>query len=216
MDDAPPTTPPPALLSPVPGAPPAPRGVSARRVGRFLLAHWPWLLLAVPVGLLGTVVHELFHALAVWLQGGTVLDLKILPSGNTLGHVLWEGQGVNGRLVSVAPTVGWLVLSLVGLRLVGRFRAGGAGAKLALVLAWLLPLGDTSLSLSRLALGVPHADLSRAFLDERAVVLAAAAVFYAVACVSTPRLVRHATAGALSTAESVLGFVALMAVPWFI
>lgn len=217
MNDADPMPPPLALTPPAPSAAPSPAcGLSPRRVGRFILGHWPWLLLAAPVALLGTVVHELFHAVAVWVQGGAVLDIQLLPRGSTLGHVRWDGAHVNGRLVFVAPTIGWLILSLVGLRLVGRFRAGGAGAKLALILAWLLPLGDTSLSLSRLALGVPEADLSRAFLDDRGLVLILAGAFYVVACLSTPRLVRHATAGALSAAEAVLGFIVLMAIPWFI
>jgi hypothetical protein len=76
----------------------------------WLRRHWLHLLLCPLIFLLFTVVHECAHVAAAWLQGATITDFSVFPSGNTLGYMNYEfPQGSNGstELVSVAPYLLW-------------------------------------------------------------------------------------------------------------
>jgi hypothetical protein len=64
-----------------------------------------------------TFLHELAHALAALLVGGTVTEFSFLPRGDTLGHMRWVpppgATWLDGALVSVAPYLMWSTLALV-------------------------------------------------------------------------------------------------------
>ncbi len=98
-----------------------------RQALRFLLGHWLHFILLGIFGVVGiTSLHELAHAVAVWLQGGEVLEFVVLGDEEAWGHVRYqfpEGVAYSSRLISLAPaiaalaalTLGWL-LALVGPR----------------------------------------------------------------------------------------------------
>jgi hypothetical protein len=82
---------------------------------RFFRGHWVHLLLAIPAVVGFTVVHELAHCAAVWMQGGKVTEFVWLPSSGEWGHMQYKfPSGVihSDWLVSLAPYFCWLLLCL--------------------------------------------------------------------------------------------------------
>ncbi len=82
----------------------------------FFKGHWPHLVLAIPMVVGFSVFHELAHCLAVWMQGGTVLEFTWLPDGDDWGRVEYifsTGVDFNQAAVSLAPYGLWLLLVLV-------------------------------------------------------------------------------------------------------
>ena len=83
---------------------------------RFFKGHWLHLLLAIPAVVGFTVVHELAHCAAVWIQGGQVTEFVWLPSPGEWGHMRYEFQrGVvySPQFISLAPYLCWLLLCLL-------------------------------------------------------------------------------------------------------
>jgi len=83
---------------------------------RFFRGHWAHLLLAIPAVVGFTVVHELAHCAAVWMQGGHVTEFVWLPSSGEWGHIQYKfppGVIYSGWLVSLAPYFCWLLLCLL-------------------------------------------------------------------------------------------------------
>ncbi len=80
----------------------------------FLRRHWMHLTLLLPMALVVTAVHELAHAVAVALVGGTVLDWGVLPTNGAWGHVGYrmpvELRG-SMRIVAAAPYLLWLTVA---------------------------------------------------------------------------------------------------------
>jgi hypothetical protein len=83
---------------------------------RFLKGHWIHLLLAVPAVVAFTVLHELAHCTAVWMQGESVTSFVWLPSGGEWGHIQYiipEDRAFSFVFVSLAPYIYWLLFCLV-------------------------------------------------------------------------------------------------------
>ena len=117
-------------------------------IGRFFRGHWAHLLLAIPAVVGFTVVHELAHCAAVWIQGGQVTEFVWLPSPGEWGHMRYEFQrGVvySARFISLAPYLCWLLLCLLsaGLSLKPRPWPFWFGSTL-FVWCFIVPLADIS------------------------------------------------------------------------
>lgn len=80
----------------------------------FLQRHAAHLVFLLPAAVGVTVLHELAHAMAVVLAGGTVLDWGILPRDGAWGHVGYrlpiERAGAM-RVIAAAPYLLWLLLA---------------------------------------------------------------------------------------------------------
>lgn len=88
----------------------------AHEVFGFLKAHWIHALLAIPLAIGFTIVHEAAHAVAVLIQGGTVLELVWVPRGNQWGHIQYEfppGSRYSAFFISVAPYLFWTLCAVV-------------------------------------------------------------------------------------------------------
>jgi hypothetical protein len=76
----------------------------------WLKRHWIHFLVSPLVFLLFTVIHECAHVAAAWIQGATITDFSVLPSGSTLGYMNYtfpEGSYGSTELVSAAPYLLW-------------------------------------------------------------------------------------------------------------
>ncbi len=118
-----------------------------REVLRFTLAHWLHFLLLLGLGVVGiTSLHELAHAVAVWVQGGELLDFRVLHDGTSWGHVQYrfpEGVAYNARLISAAPAIAALGAFGLG-SLVAVVSKPGDGHVPRAVFFWLclMPVGE--------------------------------------------------------------------------
>ena len=77
---------------------------------QFVKWHWPHLVAAIPLALVSTLLHETAHAVAVWVQGGTVLEFVWFPSGDNWGHVRYSfppDRVYSDFFISVAPYLFW-------------------------------------------------------------------------------------------------------------
>ncbi|MDA3800424.1 MAG: hypothetical protein PF692_15290 [Kiritimatiellae bacterium] len=77
----------------------------------FFRSHWPHLIIAIPVAITLTIVHELAHCSAVWAQGGNVTDFVWLPSGSEWGHMKYsfpKGVEYSRTAISFAPYAFWI------------------------------------------------------------------------------------------------------------
>lgn len=82
----------------------------------FFRSHWPHLIIAIPVAIALTIVHELAHCSVVWIQGGNVTDFVWLPSGSEWGHIQYsfpKGVEYNQTAVSFAPYAFWICCCLL-------------------------------------------------------------------------------------------------------
>ena len=141
-------------------APPS-RGLSPRRVARFLRGHLGYLVLAPLLLFAGTLVHELAHAGAALLVGGEVVDLELwptrVPGGIRFGATYYEGSfGDLDWLVTMAPALVWTAVAALSLIWLGRWR--GRLAKSLFLILFVLPLADIALQLSGLYAGRAGAD----------------------------------------------------------
>ncbi|MDX9975244.1 MAG: hypothetical protein RBU21_19810 [FCB group bacterium] len=83
---------------------------------RFVWSHWVHVLLCVPMLVGVTVIHELAHAAAVLLQGGSVTRISVWPSGGSWGSIYWLHPKIgpaHSSWVSLAPYILWLALAAV-------------------------------------------------------------------------------------------------------
>lgn len=72
-----------------------------------------WWILAYPVyQVIGTLRHEASHAFAAWLQGATITEFVIWPTGHGWGYVNWVGPVTTGAIA--APYVCDLLTFLAG------------------------------------------------------------------------------------------------------
>lgn len=141
------------------------RGVSPRRVGRFVRAHLGYALLAPVLAFAGTVIHELAHAGAAILLGGQVTDLELWPSrvpgGIRFGATYYAGVPADrGWMVTMAPALVWTALAAVAMAWLGRLR--GWPAKSLFLILYVLPLADIALQLGGLYTGRPGSDYYKA------------------------------------------------------
>lgn len=114
----------------------------------FIRRHWLHVLLALPGALLVTLLHEGAHAVAVWVQGGTIHEFVWLPTKERWGHVSYDPpaqSSFSAFFVSIAPYLLWLVLAAVAAGLSQR-RRPYALAVASSVYFWLfvVPLADVA------------------------------------------------------------------------
>lgn len=60
-------------------------GSMLREIWTFMRRHWLHVLLVPPGALLVTLLHESAHAVAVWIQGGTILEFVWQPTKQLWG-----------------------------------------------------------------------------------------------------------------------------------
>lgn len=87
---------------------------AAREALRFVWNHRLHALLCVPMLVGVTIVHELAHAAAVLLQGGSITRISVWPSGGRWGSIYWlhPKMGLaHSDWVSLAPYLLWLTLA---------------------------------------------------------------------------------------------------------
>ncbi|MFT5583027.1 MAG: hypothetical protein ACI9VR_000604 [Cognaticolwellia sp.] len=88
------------------------------QLGRFLRSHWWHLLLAVPMAVVVTAVHELAHAAAAKAFGAEIGHIWVLPGHGTWGHMSYTLADPNPSAhfwVSLAPGLLGLMVGLIGL-----------------------------------------------------------------------------------------------------
>lgn len=114
----------------------------------FIRRHWGHALLLPPGAIFVTVLHEAAHALAAWIQGGTLLEFAWLPwaSAGHWGYVRYEfppGVAYSSFAISVAPYVMWLMMAGLAWLLSLRRQHWGFGMASA-IFVWLyvVPLAD--------------------------------------------------------------------------
>lgn len=87
-----------------------------RDIMMFFKGHWPHIVIAIPAAVVFTVFHELAHCVAVWVQGGTVIDFVWLPSQGEWGHMQYSfptGLRYSTTAVALAPYAFWLSCCLL-------------------------------------------------------------------------------------------------------
>jgi len=117
-----------------------------REIGAFLWQHkLEALLLPLWALTVATLLHELGHALFVWLQDGIVHDLSFAPGKSELGHTSYTLPD-DGRdwLVSLGPFLLWLGCLLTASAAIFQFSKGKAEMMTRGLYVWLfvVPLGD--------------------------------------------------------------------------
>jgi hypothetical protein len=117
-----------------------------REIGAFLWQHkLEALLLPLWALTVATLLHELGHAVFVWVQGGIVHDLSFAPEQAQLGQVSYRLPAA-GRdwLVSLGPFLLWLGCLLTASAAIFQFSRGKAEVMTRGLYVWLfvVPLGD--------------------------------------------------------------------------
>lgn len=79
-----------------------------KEVLQFFRGHWPHVSIGVPGLVAFTILHELAHCVAVWLQGGTVTEFVWLPSAGEWGHMRYDMSldvPISSKIVSLSPYI---------------------------------------------------------------------------------------------------------------
>lgn len=194
-----------------------PTGWRPRRLARFVRQRTRLWLLLLPLIALGIAVHELAHAAVVLAQGGAVLELSVVPA--ITNGVLSLGRTVHTAvphpaLVSIAPTLLWVIAALVALALLPRMRRRRT-AELVLFAAVILPMVDLSLAFAGLFLGVPGADLAVLAGHELFAGVLMAILLPGLGALAWERLSRICPR-ALSSTDFAAALVMLLALPWLV
>ncbi|MHC4742417.1 MAG: hypothetical protein ACYS8Z_10925 [Planctomycetota bacterium] len=93
---------------------------------RFFKGHWPMLLVAPPMAVFFTLLHEAAHAFAVIVQGGTLTEFVWLPTSRGWGHINYKfpmDVEFSSRAISIAPYFMWVLFSCAAALLSLRKRA---------------------------------------------------------------------------------------------
>ncbi len=180
---------------------------------RFAWSHKTFVLAAPLVIVLGTLIHELAHAAAVWIQGGVVTDIAILPSwAGSWGHMSYlPDPRVEVWWVSMAPLFAWTGISLaagLALPVWGRRR----GARLLFLVFFVLPVMDVALSFAGLYAGAAGSDFHKALGGLEVELLPAVAAYFAVYAFWGWRLFRSIAPGELGWLDFLAGYAGMMAV----
>lgn len=156
-----------------------------RELWAFIKPHWPHLIVAVPMVVGVTLLHESAHALAVVAQGGEVIEFRVLPTEENWGQVRYRfdpGQPFSQFAVSVAPYAMWVgfMLGAAVLSAASRGRWPMGQASTVMVWGYLIPWGDTVIHWVAWLFGRPN-DFAQAFgapgaSDEAAFALAVVVV----------------------------------------
>jgi hypothetical protein len=81
----------------------------------FFRRHWPHFVIAAPMAIVITVIHEFAHCVGVWIQGGKVTKFVWLPSLTEWGHMEYmfpDGTKYNAVSISLFPYIFWVILCL--------------------------------------------------------------------------------------------------------
>jgi hypothetical protein len=189
---------------------------SLRRMLAFVRAHLAYLLLAPVIVVLGTLLHELAHALAAVAQGAEIYKIQILPSFDrgyfTFGYVTHSTPPcANALLISLAPTIGSTVVAAgTALLLLGRTPA--TRWKIVYLAFFVLPIADVALSLGGLVHGITGSDWYTAFHGMEAWILPAAFAALVGSGWLGWRLFLRAVGRRLEPMEFGLGYVLLVGV----
>lgn len=137
----------------------------------FFRGHWPHLLLAIPLGIAFTALHELAHSVAAWLQGGTVTSFVWLPSSAGWGHMSCSfpaGARYSMRAIMLAPYALYLGMNLLAGVLSLR-RSAWSFPVASTVFVWLFiaPVADIANTAIPYALWNTYNDFHRAFGPSR-------------------------------------------------
>lgn len=92
----------------------------------FFKGHWPMLLVAPPMAVFFTLLHEAAHAFAVVVQGGTLTEFVWLPTWHGWGHISYKfplDAEFSSRAISIAPYFMWVMFSCTAALLSLRKRA---------------------------------------------------------------------------------------------
>src|SRR5262245_36372498 len=87
-----------------------------RDIITFFKNHWIHIIIAIPAAIAFTVLHELAHCAAVWIQGGTVTEFVWLPSKAEWGHIRYlfpADTTYNATAISLSPYIFWVSLMLL-------------------------------------------------------------------------------------------------------
>ena len=82
----------------------------------FFKSHWPHILIGIPAACAFTALHELAHCLAVWAQGGTVIEFAWLPTGKRWGYIRYvfpPDASFSEAAVSFSPYALWILFCLI-------------------------------------------------------------------------------------------------------
>lgn len=100
----------------------------------------------IPGAFLITFIHEFMHALAVWAQGGKVLDFVWTGESENWGHVDYSFPATmdyNSTIISLAPYLFAMLILLIGLLIsFVPFRKSYFLSSLIFVWLVLIPLGE--------------------------------------------------------------------------
>lgn len=109
---------------------------------RFLIRHWPHVLIAVPMVIGVTALHESAHALAVVVQGGEVLQFSIWPDGDRWGFVTYRNVGSHFA-VAIAPYAMWVGMMIAAAALAMSAKGWPfAPASTVFIWGYVVPFGD--------------------------------------------------------------------------
>jgi len=138
-----------------------------RDLAAFFSGHWPHMIIAVPAAIAFTVVHELAHCAAVWVQGGRVTDFVWLPSGDEWGHMEYvfpAGAQYNATAVSLAPCAFWIICSLLaGMLALKRSPWRFRSASVIYVWLFIAPVADIAYAAAPYLLWSADNDFHKAF-----------------------------------------------------
>lgn len=167
----------------------------------------------------GTIVHELAHVVSVMAEGGTVLSIDVVPSGDPVfrfGEVRWIPNADENRpLIAMAPTFVWTWLALSTATLAPKVLHRDLASRVALIAGFFLPLADASLAASGMFCRVPRSDWVVAFGGHEVAVAFAFAAYITLFGELGLSLVRRCWGrGALSSWEYSALYIVALALPW--
>lgn len=153
-------------------------------IAAFSKSHWPHVIIAIPAAIAFTALHELAHCVAVWVQGGSVIDFAWLPSLEEWGHMQYSfpmEARYSGTAVSLSPYAFWILFCL----LAGILALRAAPWRFwfaSTIFVWLfiVPLADIANTAAPYLLLDSNNDFRRAFGPSRPWFYAAAIAFGAV------------------------------------
>ncbi len=156
-----------------------------RQALSFYRRHWLHIVVSPVLAIVAiTFFHEAAHALAAWLQGGTITSFRFIPDGQNFGSVSYTfalGAQFSAGLISLAPYLFWSLVATATALIAWRFTIPGKLAPTLFVWFYAAPILDIAKSCAEFLLGQPN-DLFHALgpvseIYELIIVLLAAGVF---------------------------------------
>lgn len=151
----------------------------------FLRWHWIHIVIAPVLAVFAiTFFHEAAHAVAAWIQGGTITAFRFVPNGENFGSVSYtfpEQAVYSPELISLAPYIMWSTVAALTAALAFYGRIPAKAAPTAFIWFYAAPILDVAKSCLEFLEGKPsdifHALGPATEIDQVAIVLLASAVF---------------------------------------